>query len=352
MFLLSLLNPELSTDDLSGVENVAFGYRPVSGRLKWFSGREAEKGVWQDFFDTTRIQDGSYSLSVRSTDFAGNREVASDVWEIVVDNQEDLDYEEDDVQVEASGVVTDSGLVYKISAGSTARFVFRRSGLPVSSVSFKVSEEVRNVRVTVSGLSERPSPVSVVNGTVYRYVTLNNSKVVDSLVSSLTVGFSVDKDFVSDNNVSEDDIVLLRYDGSQWVEAETRLSGSAGGSYSYEASPSGFGHYVVVLRAASGEEDSEQSSVVVEPDVEDIAVEEPPELPKPEDVVPEGPDSGWVIYTVMAVIVIMLLVGGVIVFVHMRSGRLSHEAVEDPDDAGEHFSNSLADDSTNSEYKF
>ena len=341
-----------STDDLSGVENVEFGYRPVGGKLKWFFGREAEKGVWQGSLDTTRIQDGSYSLSVRSTDFAGNREVASDVWEIVVDNQESLDYEEDDVQVEVSGVVTASDLAYKISAGSTARFVFRRSGLPVSSVSFKASEEVRNVRVTVSGRSERPSQVSVVNDTVYRYVTLNNSNVADSLVSSLAVGFRVDKDFVSDNNASEDEVFLLWYDGGQWVEAETRLNGSAGGSYSYEASPGGFGYYVVVLRVASGEEDSEQSSVVVEPDVEDSAVEEPPELPKPEDVVPEGPDRGWVLYTVMAVIVIILLVGGVIVFVHMRPGRFSHEAVEDPDDAGESFSNSLADGSTNSEYKF
>ena len=33
-------------------------------------------------------------------------------------------------------------------------------------------------------------------------------------------------------------------------------------------------------------------------------------------------------------------------FVHMRSGRFSHEAVEDPDDAGEPFSNSPADESS------
>ena len=334
-----------STDDLSGVENVAFGYRPVGGRLRWFSGREAEKGVWQDSFDTTRIQDGSYSLSVRSTDFAGNREVASDVWEIVVDNQEGLDYEEDDVRVDVSGVVTDSDLVYKLSAGSTARFVFRRSGLPVSSVSFKVSEEVRNVRVTVSGLSERPSPVSVVNGTVYRYVTLNNSKVADSLVSDLTINFNVDKDFVSDNNVSEDDVVLMRYVGGGWVETDMRLISSAGSTYSYEALSDGFGYYVITLKAASlVEVVSEPSPVLAEPEVE--------ELPEPEDVVPEGPDRNWVLYTVIVVIAVIVLVGGVAVFVHMRSGRLSHEDVEDIDDAGEGVSNSLANESSSSEYKF
>ena len=167
------------------------------------------------------------------------------------------------------------------------------------------------------------------------------------MVSGLTVGFSVDKAFVSDNDASEDDVVLLRYNGGRWVEAETRLSSSAGGSYSYEAMPDGFGHYVVVLRAASGEEDSEQSSVVVEPDIE-----EPPELPEPEDVVPEGPDSGWVLYTVMAVIVIISLLGSVIVFVHMGSGWGHHEVVEDTDDSGEGFSDSLGKLDENFEYRF
>lgn len=342
-----------STDNLSGVESVRFGYRHVSGKIKWFSGRESEKGVWHRSFDTTRIQDGFYSLSVQSTDFAGNREIISDIWEIVVDNPESLDDEEDDVRVEVSGVVSDSASAYKVSADSTARFSFRRSGLPVSSVSFRVSEEVRNVRVTVYSQSGRPSHVpDDANGTVYRYLTFNKSNVDDSLVSGLTVGFSVDRDFVSDNDASEDDVVLLRYDGGRWVEAEIRLSGSAGGSYSYEASSGGFGHYVVVLRAASGEEDSEQSSVVVEPDVEDGAVEEPPELPETEDVVPEGRDGGWILYTVMLVIVIMLLLGGVIVFVHMRSGWGHHEVVEDPDDSGEGFSDSLGKPDENSEYRF
>ena len=338
-----------STDDLSGVETVAFGYMLDGGKIRWFSGREAEKGVWRGSLDTTRIQDGTYGLSVRSTDFAGNRELLSDVLGIVVDNPESPDDEAygsdggDDVGI--SGLVNDFDSVYRISGGSTARFSFTHPDLPVSLISFVVSEDVRNVRVTVSSQSERPSGVSDVNDTVYRYVTINKSNVDDSSVSSPAINFNVDKDFVSDNTASEDDVILLGYDGSEWVEIATSFTGSAGGSYSYEASPDGFGYYVIALKTASlVEVVSEQSPVLAEPEVE--------ELPEPEDVVPEGPDRGWVLYTVMAVIVIILLVGGVIVFVHMRPGRFSHEDVEDPDDAGESFSNSLADDSTNSEYKF
>lgn len=366
-----------SSDGLTGVKSVEFGYRRGSGRVSWFSGREVVSGVWNGSLSTRRLRDGSYNVSIRSFDFAGNNVSLLDVVEIVVDapdaptssdddsgggggggggsgggsdeNDEKEDDEDNVREVRNSDVVSQIRSLNRISEGSTANFIFSRSGLPVSSVKFNVSEDMRNVEVTVSSQPERPSQVSEdYNGTVYRYVTLNESNVNESSISSLTIVFGVDKDFVSDNEASEGDVVLLRYDGGEWVEAETRLSSSSGSSYSYEAVSDDFGYYVVALRSASGtQEDSEQSPVATEPETE-----EPPGIPETEDVVPEGPDRGWVLYTVITVIVVIMLAGGVIVFVHMRPGGFSYEVVEHPHDEGESFSDSLADESSSSEHKF
>ena len=226
--------------------------------------------------------------------------------------------------------------VYRVPAGSTAKFDFTLSDVPVYLIRFDVSNSVRNARVTVSNDSERPSAVSEdYDNPVYSYVTINKSNVDDSSVSNVTIGFSVDEDFVSDNNASEDDVVLVRYVDGEWVETDVRLISSAGSTYSYEASSEGFGYYVITLKAApSVEGASESSPVVAEPGVE--------KLPEPEDVVPEGPDRNWVLYTMIAAIAVIVLIGGMAVFVHMRPGKFSHEDVEDTDDAGEGVSNSLA----------
>ena len=72
-----------------------------------------------------------------------------------------------------------------------------------------------------------------------------------------------------------------------------------------------------------------------------------------DSVVDSGEDSvgqsgngffvGVIIYAVIAVIVIILLVGGAIVFIHMRSGGLSYETVEDPHEVGEGYFDSPDD---------
>ena len=368
-----------SSDDFSGVELVEFGYGPAGGNVEWFSGSNVGEGVWNASLNISELQNGSYNLSVRIFDFAGNNASVMDVVEVVFDNpvnassippepepvvkadedgvdaqSDDRDYERDDSrgggnsrrddrddEPEVSSSQHSDGpgqtrSVYRAPAGSTARFDFTLSAVPVYLISFDVSSNVHNARVTVSNDSERPSGVSEdYNGTVYSYVTVSKSNVADSVVSNLTVGFSVDKDFVSDNNASEDEVVLMRYVGGGWVETDIRLISSAGSTYSYDASSDGFGYYSIVLKAAPSVE-GEPSPVVVEPEVE--------ELPEPEDVVPEGPERDWVFYTMIAAIGVMVLIGGMAVFVHMRPGKFSHENVEDTDDAGENFSNSLADD--------
>ena len=88
-----------SSDDLSGVGLVEFGYRRSEDiEVTWLNGSEGSTGYWNATFDTSVLADGSYNVSVRSIDFAGNPNKILDVVEIVIDNSPpdlELDLPED-----------------------------------------------------------------------------------------------------------------------------------------------------------------------------------------------------------------------------------------------------------------
>ena len=75
-----------SSDDLSGVESVEFGYGSSEVSLTWFSSSGGQDGYWSSSLDTTDIADGYYNVSLRSTDSSGNQRILLWVAEILVDN--------------------------------------------------------------------------------------------------------------------------------------------------------------------------------------------------------------------------------------------------------------------------
>ena len=76
-----------ASDNGSGVGVVRFGYKR-SGDTQiaaWLTGIELG-GHWTYSLDTTKLSDGSYSITVRVLDESGNEKLLEDVVEIVVDN--------------------------------------------------------------------------------------------------------------------------------------------------------------------------------------------------------------------------------------------------------------------------
>ena len=94
-----------ASDGMSGVKSVRFGYRPSgSGRVNWFSARKKAGDIlWTGLLDSQHLRNGSYSLSVSSTDFAGNKLLLSDVVEIVVGNDGNQSPNKSRVQTPSGG---------------------------------------------------------------------------------------------------------------------------------------------------------------------------------------------------------------------------------------------------------
>lgn len=65
------------------------------------------------------------------------------------------------------------------------------------------------------------------------------------------IAFSVDKAWLDEHRVAPDQIVMLRYTGSQWVELPTRLEQTFDTAYGYRATTPGFSWFAITRKADS-----------------------------------------------------------------------------------------------------
>ena len=286
----------VSAVDGSGVRSVEFGFRSSgSAQIAWFEGVEGPGGFWSVEMDTAGVSDGSYFVSVRVVDFAGNRNVSTDFLTFVVDNVPDgsvsgrggsgrssggsssgsggggggsSSVSACSAVSGAAGEVRQSRSWHRLGADSTAEFVVSSPDIPVSLVRFNVSERVTGVGMTVSASSGLPSGFSGgYGGVLYGFFDVNVCGLAESVVSSRSVAFRVSRSFVSENGGSGNDVVLLRYGNGRWAEADLIPRGSDSVNYFYETEPEGFFAYAVVLRSSPDGSGVSGVSPVIEVDI-------------------------------------------------------------------------------------
>ena len=265
----------VASDGLSRVRSVQFGYSRRGGSVVWFDARE-DDGLWKTLFDTRKARDGSYNLSARATDFAGNVRTESDILEISIDNPDTGGRSSRRSSSGGGGGSSrtttsaatpgnsQSQFWGSIPAGSTTFFRINKSAIPVSLVKFTVTEELKNARLTITAHNQTPSGLpGVYDGTIYRYLAITPSGINGSSVSSVVITFSVNASVLSENDASPDQVVLLRYDGSRWIALETRSTGSGNQDHYYEAESYGLSAHAIAMRnQAEAEEVPVQFPVV------------------------------------------------------------------------------------------
>jgi hypothetical protein len=124
---------------------------------------------------------------------------------------------------------------------------------------------------------------SLPSGEIYRNINIWVGKVgyaTEDNIANPVIGFRVDRDWIDENDIDPDSIVLNRYDGG-WSELSTWQTDSDNNYLYFEASTSGFSSFVITgetMILESTQDDETQSSTVAisEPD-SDIVEEIEPE---------------------------------------------------------------------------
>ena len=339
-----------SVTDASGVMSVSFGYARSGGSVTWLPATEGTDGYWTASLNTSLlVEDASYDVAVNARDSVGNEYSALSILRITLDKVAAAPRRRSSSRGGGGGgggggiittPVTTTGTTQsqywdRLAAGSETSFRVTRSGIPVSQVVFTVTEAVTDAELTIASHTEKPSYVATgYEGIVYRYVTLSRSNIEDSLISLVTIGFSVNRTFISENNASPEDIVMFRYSDGQWNELETRSTGSDAENYYYEATSPGLSSFVISLIKTPEDEIIEQPVDPVEEPVEEpVAPEEPanvseePEEQKPEEpvgpVLPEPVDP-----TRGALVAVIVVVAGLTAYLLYRRSKRKSEFVK------------------------
>jgi PGF-pre-PGF domain-containing protein len=208
----------------------------------------------------------SYSLLVKPRRMIINRNTGLILWFPLR-----RDIGKHDVVVQASdGSLTDTQTYVLKVTGSSGRYFSRedivKGGYHVSETKGGVetitieNDELPIIRldiiskdsvaVDVEALQSRPKETERIDRNVYQYVRIENLDAGDlsGHIEKATIKFKVKKSWLIGRNLSEDDIVLSRYNGKRWIDLETIMGDKDDDHVYYDAESSGFSYFAITIK--------------------------------------------------------------------------------------------------------
>ncbi|MCK4647490.1 PGF-pre-PGF domain-containing protein [Candidatus Pacearchaeota archaeon] len=173
--------------------------------------------------------------------------------------------------------------VLNIDPESEATLSNFEEDMGVKEIKISVTEEASNVKVTVKKFDTEPAEITVSKtGNVHRYLQIETENLADKM-SQAIITIRVQRNWLSDNNISKANIALFKLDESagKWNELLTVYKSEDDDYYYYDSEVTSFSYFAIAEKG----------------------IEEPGE--------PEEPESNllW-LWIVIGVVVLAVIVGG------------------------------------------
>ena len=126
------------------------------------------------------------------------------------------------------------------------------ASLGVETVTVLSSVRAPNVKLEISGLSDAPSGVSI-PGNVYKYLEIRKTNLADSALMEAVIRFRVTREWLQQNNVNSNDIVLFRLKDGKWERYKPSKVEEADGIHKFEAKVPGFSTFAIGVDKQSGQ---------------------------------------------------------------------------------------------------
>jgi len=202
-----------------------------------------------------------------------------------------------------------------INPESPVTMTINKAEIPITSLTIDVKNIVTSVEVSVGELTAAPTTDKVLTTDVYKYITIDKTKLTNEDIDSITIQFKVEKSWLTENNVGDDQIVLVRYTDT-WAELATeKLSSDATYIY-YKATSPGLSYFAITTKGAAETLAAPGEVIPPKKEVTPPAEEKPPVTPPAKEVTPPAqtptvkPNIPWI----AGLIVLAVIVIGVIVY--------------------------------------
>lgn len=127
-----------------------------------------------------------------------------------------------------------------VNAGDSKIMVINKEDIPLNSISFKVASELSSPKIVVKKLDSPPN-ISAKPGNTYRYIQITPTNMD---VASVNIIFYVNKEWIRNNSILNEDIALFRYT-DEWVELPTVILDQNRTDVIYNATTLGFSYFAI-----------------------------------------------------------------------------------------------------------
>ncbi len=131
--------------------------------------------------------------------------------------------------------------IRNVSAGSPIELKLNESSIEKIVLKLKNSKEAIGLNV----IEMKESPVNKVPKVVYRFIEIEKENFTNDEIDYILLNFTVNKSFIEENNISPEDIVLLKYIDGDWREQDTRYLGFWDNTYHYQSNISSLSLFAI-----------------------------------------------------------------------------------------------------------
>ncbi len=197
-------------------------------------------------------------------------------------------------------------LLGTITSGVERTVAVSLSGVPVTSIAITTNAQALNTELKIQKLTAAPTDAGNVPSKVYAYMSLTPKNIAPEIITTAKMSFSVTKSWMTQNGITEDQIVLSRYADGKWNELETAILSSDDTKVNYQAITPGFSYFAVTIRSAPLVAPEEQTEVPTKPaEKEETPVEQPPAEEQP----PVKESKSWIAWLIAALVVVAGVAG-------------------------------------------
>jgi len=130
-----------------------------------------------------------------------------------------------------------------LSSGKNT-ILFSKTSNPISSIVLVTNTAATGVTIIATSVS---APSNTYSEKVYKYITIDHASISDSLIDAANITFRVDKTWLTNNNLTKDNIVLVRYSNG-WNVLNTTILREDDTSIYYLANSPGLSLFAISVK--------------------------------------------------------------------------------------------------------
>ncbi len=137
-----------------------------------------------------------------------------------------------------------------LSQGSTASMSIDNEEISFTKLEVTVKNDLNNVELRVEKLLEVPQEIDMAEKLVYQYLEIKNKNIEIEDIDKIVIRFKVSEDWLNENSLKKDDIILRTYKSDKWEDLSTIII--TGTDLLYEAESDSFSYFAVASKREPG----------------------------------------------------------------------------------------------------